>query len=95
MSSLKHSSHISTSARASSFVAACAVALVSGTPYLYSTYANQLTTKLELTAIQSNVTKPVANDLRNGACPDEFHSNPSLALIDRRRRRPLWPLSFW
>ncbi|KAG0052388.1 hypothetical protein BGZ83_002682 [Gryganskiella cystojenkinii] len=42
-------------ARASSFFAACAVALVSGTPYLYSTYGNQLTTKLELTAIQSNV----------------------------------------
>ncbi|KAF9276632.1 hypothetical protein BGZ68_009875 [Mortierella alpina] len=38
-----------------SFLAACAVALVSGTPYLYSTYANQLTTRLSLTAVQSNV----------------------------------------
>ncbi|KAG0000736.1 hypothetical protein BGZ80_001529 [Entomortierella chlamydospora] len=46
---------VSTSARAASFIAACAVALVSGTPYLYSTYANQLTTKLALTALQSNV----------------------------------------
>ncbi|KAF9141642.1 hypothetical protein BG015_001217 [Linnemannia schmuckeri] len=44
-----------TSARTASFLAACAVALVSGTPYLYSTYANQLTTKLALTALQSNV----------------------------------------
>ncbi|KAF8980473.1 hypothetical protein BGZ46_004157 [Entomortierella lignicola] len=46
----------STFARAASFVATCAIALVSGTPYLYSTYANQLTTKLALTALQSNVT---------------------------------------
>ncbi|KAI1319347.1 hypothetical protein EDD11_004213 [Mortierella claussenii] len=46
---------VSTTARAASFLAACAVALVSGTPYLYSTYANQLTTKLSLTAIQSNI----------------------------------------
>ncbi|KAF9348797.1 hypothetical protein BGX26_012819 [Mortierella sp. AD094] len=46
---------VSTTARAASFIAACAVALVSGTPYLYSTYANQLTTKLALTALQSNV----------------------------------------
>ncbi|KAG0200786.1 hypothetical protein BGX28_006221 [Mortierella sp. GBA30] len=45
----------STAARAASFIAACAVALVSGTPYLYSTYANQLTTRLALTALQSNV----------------------------------------
>ncbi|KAI7830536.1 major facilitator superfamily domain-containing protein [Gamsiella multidivaricata] len=45
---------ISSAARAASFLAACAVALVSGTPYLYSTYANQLTTKLDLTALQSN-----------------------------------------
>ncbi|KAF9209725.1 hypothetical protein BGZ49_001795 [Haplosporangium sp. Z 27] len=45
----------STFTRAASFVAACAIALVSGTPYLYSTYANQLTTKLALTALQSNV----------------------------------------
>ncbi|KAG0374291.1 hypothetical protein BGX24_010583 [Mortierella sp. AD032] len=45
---------VSTSARTTSFLAACAVALVSGTPYLYSTYANQLTTKLALTALQSN-----------------------------------------
>lgn len=44
-----------TSARTASFLAACAVALVSGTPYLYSTYANQLTTKLALTAVQSSV----------------------------------------
>ncbi|KAF9907935.1 hypothetical protein EC991_010374 [Linnemannia zychae] len=48
------SSKVSTSARTASFLAACAVALVSGTPYLYSTYANQLTTKLALTALQSN-----------------------------------------
>ncbi|KAG0014797.1 hypothetical protein BGZ82_001654 [Podila clonocystis] len=41
--------------RAASFLAACAVALVSGTPYLYSTYANQLTTRLALTALQSNI----------------------------------------
>ncbi|KAF9910996.1 hypothetical protein BX616_010711 [Lobosporangium transversale] len=46
---------VSTSARAASFLAACAVALVSGTPYLYSTYANQLTSKLSLNAIQSNI----------------------------------------
>ncbi|KAF9540144.1 hypothetical protein EC957_004620 [Mortierella hygrophila] len=44
-----------TSARTTSFLAACAVALVSGTPYLYSTYANQLTTKLALTAVQSSL----------------------------------------
>ncbi|KAH7056759.1 major facilitator superfamily domain-containing protein [Linnemannia elongata] len=44
-----------TSARTASFLAACAVALVSGTPYLYSTYANQLTTKLALTAVQSSL----------------------------------------
>ncbi|KAF9931945.1 hypothetical protein FBU30_009240 [Linnemannia zychae] len=45
---------VSTGARAASFLAACAVALVSGTPYLYSTYGNQLSTKLALTAFQSN-----------------------------------------
>jgi hypothetical protein len=50
------STKATTSARTLSFLAACAVALVSGTPYLYSTYANQLTTKLALTALQSNVT---------------------------------------
>ncbi|KAG0287400.1 hypothetical protein BGZ97_007103, partial [Linnemannia gamsii] len=48
------STKATTSARTLSFLAACAVALVSGTPYLYSTYANQLTTKLALTALQSN-----------------------------------------
>ncbi|KAG0242517.1 major facilitator superfamily domain-containing protein [Mortierella sp. GBAus27b] len=44
----------SVSARTASFLAACAIALVSGTPYLYSTYGNQLTTKLALNAVQSN-----------------------------------------
>ncbi|KAF8936216.1 major facilitator superfamily domain-containing protein [Dissophora ornata] len=46
---------VSTAARAASFIAACAVAIVSGTPYLYATYANQLTSKLALTALQSNI----------------------------------------
>ncbi|CAO3564312.1 unnamed protein product [Mortierella alpina] len=45
----------SSAAKTASFLAACSVALVSGTPYLYSTYANQLTTRLSLTALQSNV----------------------------------------
>ncbi|KAG0239765.1 hypothetical protein BGW41_007480 [Actinomortierella wolfii] len=42
-------------ARAGSFLAACAVALVSGTPYLYSTYGNQLTAKLNLSGLMSNI----------------------------------------
>ncbi|KAG9321962.1 hypothetical protein KVV02_002845 [Mortierella alpina] len=45
----------SSAAKTASFLAACSVALVSGTPYLYSTYANQLTTRLSLTALQSNI----------------------------------------
>ncbi|KAF9951217.1 hypothetical protein BGZ70_001089 [Mortierella alpina] len=46
---------VSSATKTASFLAACSVALVSGTPYLYSTYANQLTTRLSLTALQSNV----------------------------------------
>ncbi|KAF9437401.1 hypothetical protein BGZ76_000874 [Entomortierella beljakovae] len=60
---------VSTSARAASFIAACAVAIVSGTPYLYSTYANQLTSKLALTAVQSNIKGPLFGRLVDSQGP--------------------------
>ncbi|KAF9973292.1 hypothetical protein BGZ73_003463 [Actinomortierella ambigua] len=53
--SLRHHSNATLAARTGSFLAACAVALVSGTPYLYSTYGNQLTSKLNLSGLASNV----------------------------------------
>ncbi|KAG0305387.1 hypothetical protein BGZ98_004221 [Dissophora globulifera] len=72
---------VSMSARAASFIAACAVALVSGTPYLYSTYANQLTSKLTLTAVQSNA---VAAGVHYGL----FLSGPLFGrLVDQRGPR--------
>ncbi|KAF9104716.1 hypothetical protein BGX29_001398 [Mortierella sp. GBA35] len=81
------SSKVSTSARTLSFLAACAVALVSGTPYLYSTYANQLTTKLALTALQSNA---VAAGVHYGL----FLSGPLFGkLVDSRGPRTVGVLS--
>lgn len=76
----------STVNRAASFLAACAVALVSGTPYLYSTYANQLTTRLTLTALQSNVIVTPMHSFFHFMLNEEVYANLTFLLFHHDER---------